>query len=460
MKKIFEVLIASCLFPCISNGVQAQVWSAETEYDPSLSTLYGSNTRFGYHDNNRSTYFMRYNDSTYFGYVLNLGMWITVPSSFKTPLPSDFIITDFKKFRTRQGYIGSYQDVGMYGWAVNYEAFPNYSTFSTFKLPAVDCLKRIALIKTTTEQGLSQTKAFAIGDRNSRMSKSCLLEFYAEGSGSLWSYRYVPLPFDSTTGDSEIATDVITIDNYVVFATRDYRSNHAPVNLRISDTNNSMLDMSLDFQFQFIPEDYETVYGEIRLNHLKKDIFVMTYVIYNERDNKYYLHFDRVFLADLSTGGNSIVSHNVDIEKDCSNLVDVVYEPDVQTMVVLLNGNNKSAIYHVNPFSNTSDYGYMINYNSGELWSIDTIGNYNPLNSDMYVAAGDRCFFSQDISNGIVVEESCYQVTKMNSLLFPAPFVNVIFDPVSICSDSKSFVQHQNLNTYFNGIRNCILNRN
>ena len=64
---------------------------------------------------------MRYADSSY----LCNTVYYTVaysPISTKIQLPQDFVITQFKPFILQQGFIGSFQGVGMYGIA--------YSTFS------------------------------------------------------------------------------------------------------------------------------------------------------------------------------------------------------------------------------------------------------------------------------------------------------------------------------------------
>ena len=80
------------------------------------------------------------------------------------------------------------------------------------------------------------------------------------------------MSYNPATGEQEIADDVITLDNHVIFTTRDNRNLHPPVNLRISDTNLTTSDINV--QWQFLLPQYETVYGEIRLQPLPYRQFV------------------------------------------------------------------------------------------------------------------------------------------------------------------------------------------
>ncbi len=80
--------------------------------------------------------------------------------------------------------------------------------------------------------------------------------------------------------------------------------------------------------------------------------------------------------------------------------VTIIYDPDVNTMVLLLNGDLNSEFYHADPYLITSYNTIKLDYTYGRLHSIDTIGGL-PLhnNNDIYVAMGDSVFFSQDLND-------------------------------------------------------------
>lgn len=457
MKKTFNLLIlcAFMVFP-LSNAT-AQLWSTETIFSPSTSTLIGNASRIGFHYNNWTTYYMRYNDTSYLCSILNDVLGISTPASVKIPMEQDFVITDFQKFRFYQGFIGSYQGVGMYGRIFDYDLTISDNAYYFFEMPAVDCINRIALIKAPSNSPY-QTKAFAIGKKSGAyyLPQSVILEFYAEGAGTFWPYNYFPMSYNPATGEQEIADDVITLDNHVIFATRDNRNLHPPVNLRISDTNLTTSDINVQWQFLLPP--YETVYGEIRLQPLPNRQFVLTYVKYDFMEDGYFLHIDKIILPDLLIGNTTIISHDIPINKSCSEMVDVTYEPDVNVMMILLNGDNRSEIYHIDPFSNTTSLAYKLDYPHGNFWSIDTIGSYYMYNVDRYVAIGNDRIISQDISNGIEIENSCHAIIRIPSLLKNSPTVRRARDPIDHYSDNKIYFLREKPGRLFDGVQNCIIN--
>ena len=128
MKKTFKLFFFSCLFVVATNGADAQVMSVMGNFSPSTSTLIGSASRIGFDNGAWSTYYMRYNGSSYFCSHHNYGYWSPLaPSvtSTKITLPQNFVITDFKKFLSDPGYIGSYQGKGMYGYTLGYNLYNN-----------------------------------------------------------------------------------------------------------------------------------------------------------------------------------------------------------------------------------------------------------------------------------------------------------------------------------------------
>ena len=453
-------MIVSSLLVCLhyESDAQSNFWSSKATYSPHNTTLMGANSRFGYHDNNWSTYFMRYNDTTFFCST-NYSTVMTTPTSCKVPMPNTLIINDFKVFYGYQGFIGSFQGVGMFGLAYTYNSM-NTNYFDFIKLPAVDQLNRIAVILKPYSSGHpAQLKAFAIGDKvlSKGPKQSYLLEFYAQGNGFMDPYSYAPLAFDHITEKQEIADDVIIVGERVVFATRDTRSRHAPVNLRITDTNNFLSNPNIDIQWQIWLPSNQKICSELRLLHLHHDYFILAYIIYDTQVGKYYLCTNKIKLNDFLCLNNTIVSHKILIGGDCTNLVDIVYEPDVNTLVLLLNGNDQSELYHTDPYSTTSTYTTKLYYPDGNLYSIDTIGDYPYLYHNIYVAMGDNRFFSQNVSYGTSIFESCLNITKLEMLMQKPPVIEKIEDPVARYTDSKEINNYEKEGLYYFGQTSCAI---
>ncbi len=263
------------------------------------------------------------------------------------------------------------------------------------------------------------------------------------------------MPIDSISNRMEIVDDVIIVEDYVVFATRDYRPTSLPVNLRISDTNDVLGNSDIDNQWRFYLYDYESIASEVRLLLLNKYEFVLAYIVYNSKYDNYHLCTHKINLSDFLQGVNTIISHEVEIDKRCSNLVDLIYEPDVQTMVILLNGEKVSELYHADPFLTTTSTIYKLDHRGKSLYSIDTIGNYYLLNSDMYVAIGDSTLFYQDISNGSVIEESCLTITPVRYILQDQPEIEFVNDPLERYQDFRNYDPYSKVATYFYGTRTC-----
>ncbi len=453
MKKYCKFLFFISLANCISYGVSAQ--SALSTFSPSSSTLIGNASRIGYHYSDRSSYYMRYNDTSYLCCAISDALVNSSPSSNKIPMPQDFVISDFKKFRVVQGFIGSYQGVGMFGRINEFDILSPSLNIHTYKLPAVDRLSRIAI-------GLppNKTKAYAIGEtfnQSAGVFQSFLMEFYAEGVNSNAIYKYAPLACNLSPGKQEFADDVITLNNYVIFATRYIRSGQKTISLRISDTTDVLSHSSIDFLWQLLTSSDEVLSGKLRLIPLDNNYFILAYIMFDGVISRYYLCVDRISLHDLLLGiNNSIVSHKIMIEKDCSELTDIIFEPDVRTLVILLNGE-RSEFYHVDPYSNTDDNAYKLDYLDGNLFSIDTIGDYMGLNGDRYFAMGEDDIFWQDISNGVVITNSCLPITKTKFLLHDSPRINIINEAINRYADNRVFINHPVIPDIFYGSRTCII---
>lgn len=449
MNKIIKTLIVPCLFVFGANDIKAQ--SALVTFSPSSSTLIGDASRIGYHYNNKSSYYMQYNDASYICCALNPALIIPSPTSMKITMPQDFVISDFKKFRLFQGYIGSYEGIGMFGFIWNVDLLdPNLYTY-TFKLPAINQLNRIAV-----EPSSTKTKAFAIGEKliSGGIYQSCLLEFYAEGVSINAPYTYAPLVCNQLLGQQEFADDVIILEKKVVFATRYLSLGQQTINLRISDTANALGSSSIKIRWQLVEPFYEVLSSKLRMIVLDDSNFILAYTIYNEKDDKYYLCIHRVSLPDFLSGINSIVSHAIEINKDCSVLTDIIYEPDVQTMVVLFNGDG-SEFYHVDPYSNINDISYKLDYANGNFYSIDTIGNYTGMNEDGYFAIGQNEIFWQDISNGIEIENSCLPIVQPKFMLREPPRIKKIQDKIILQEDNRVLNYFTGNSIFFLGLRTC-----
>ena len=152
---------------------------------------------------------------------------------------------------------------------------------------------------------------------------------------------------------------------------------------------------------------------------------------------QYYLCYHRVCMNELLAGINTVVSHEIPIEKGV-DLTDVIYEPDVKVMVMLMNDEKHSELYHVDPFSNTTDYMYRIDYANGNLSTIDTIGDgFLSPNADCYIAMGGGDFFYQDISGGYVISQSCMPIDQRWAILKTPPVIVPFLDRVNRYTDNK-----------------------
>lgn len=427
-------------------------------FSPSTSTLIGSASRIGYDDNYWSTYFMRYNDSSYFCSHYNYGYWAPwAPSvtSTKIALPQSFVITDFKKFLSDPGYIGSYQGVGMYGYSLDYNlSSGNYLRIIT--LPAVDQLNRTAVAHPSGNNAVAGMKFFSIGEKENdpySIPQSYILEYYLWGNST---YLYAPLASNPTLNEQEIADDVITLGNYVIYATRDTREKHELVNLRISDTNNVLsTNTFIDYQRQFLLPPHENPYGKLRLLPLDEGMFVLAYTIFNDKDGEYYLCVHLIKHSNLPLGVFVIASHEIKINKECSDLTDMIFEPRVQTMVVLLNGEGKSAFYHFDPYATTNTSVFILDYNDGNFYSIDTAGgDYSP-NEVLYIAMGDRTILLQNIINGPALDMSCLEVDRVESILKENPIIKLFEDPLPRYTDDQVYDERYSDAPLFYGTRTC-----
>ena len=453
MKNNIKILVVILLIEIVSGGAKAQ--TTLSNFSPSTSTLIGNASRIGYHNNNWSTFYMRYNNQSYFCSELNDAFYILSPGVYKVSFDQDFVIHDFKRFLGYQGVIGSYQGRGMYGRLFGFLSTGNSCSFITFKLPVVERLKRIAVVRQSIPDDAPQTKAFAIGEKevSSRyLPQSYLLKFVATGPGMYTPFHYAPMAFDPNTGEQERVDDVIGFDKFFVFATVDTRRNHLPINIRVCDTTDAT---SINYQMQLGLNLFEEIFGELRLLHLNDDNFILAYVIFNRYENTYYLHFHGFKLTDFLVYKNAIVSHKVKLSAESVNLVDMVYEPDVETMMILLNGSIKSKIFHADPYSNTSDILYVLDYPNGPLHSIDTAGYYVTFNADRYMAMGDNEVLVQDISGGPIIESSCFDVLKVESMLQAPPRFICIYDPIVFLSENKEPFFYELIADFFHGTGTC-----
>ena len=458
MRKYYRLFVISILIAIATNDAEAQVLSVMGEFSPSTSTLIGSASRIGFDNGPWSTYYMRYNDSSYFcdhhayGYW---AVWAPAVASTKVTLPQDFVITDFKKFLNVPGYIGSCDGIGMYGYSLGYNLY-NYNYFLIAKLPVLSQLNRIAEAHPSGSNAEMGMKFFSVGEKiesSYSTPRSYLLEFYYMGTNA---YLYAPLAYNPQSNEFETADDVITISQHVVFATRDTRSGYAPVNLRISDTNNVLsYSSTIGYQWRFMLPNYEIPLSDLRLLNLDDKEFVMAYTMLNTNNNNYYLCVHRINLPAFLANNNSIISHEIKISRTCSNLIDMIYKPNAQTMVVLLDGEDGSMLFHLDPYSSTNDIAVDLKYSSGHFYSIDTLGANGYLDDTLYIAMGGNVIFTQNISNGINIEASCLDMGKVKMLLREPPIIKKEKDPLDFFSDNQAHYTSTPLDVIFYGTRTC-----
>lgn len=453
MRYYYKIFILGCLLATVTIETKAQWMSAITVYSPSTSSLIGNASRIGYDDSNCSMYYMRYNDSSYF-----CSSYYFTNMAFKVTMQQDFVITDFKQyFLEDPGFIGSYQGKGMYGYsfANYYNGLSGNTYFRVAKLDVVDQLNRVAVSYPTGQNAVIGMKSYTIGEKaysGKAIPQNYILEYYMVGPVL---YRYAPLAYSPSLNEQEIADDVITIDNYVIFATRDTRPNHAPINLRISDTNNVLSsNTDIDVQWQFLLPSYEDLYGKLRLLPLDEGMFVLAYTVFNTNDGEYYLCVHLIKLPSLLAGINGITSHEIQLNSDCYDLTDLIFKPDADVMVALLNGNGKSSFYHLNPYSTTTDITSKLNHSTGNFYSIDTIENYSS-NEIMYMAMGDSTIFLQNIFNGPSIDMSCLEIKKIKSLLKEPPEIKKNDDPLHRYSADREYIELTPSASVFWGTRPC-----
>ena len=465
MSNLYKYLFTGIVFIFWGSGVKAQHWSTMVSFSPSSSTLISDASRFGYHYQNWTAYYMRYNDYSYFGTLFYPVIWSNPPDFYKTQMPQDFIITDFKEFWPQMGFIGSYQNAGMYGYVYDHDLSLATNTFHIIKLPRVDLLKRIVYFEVPNPQYNVEGKILSIGERavSSGYSRSYLMEFFAYYSSNEYpyqKYRCAPLAYDSITHDQEIADDVINLDHFVVFSTRDTRLGHTPVNLRISDTTNVLANSDINNQWQFFLPANRKLVSETRLLVLDDDEFVLMYITYDINLEKCYLEVHKIILPDFLSGNNTIVSHEINVNKDCSNLIEVVFEPDVNTMVILLNGSGRSEIYHMDPFVTTNTPVSMLNYPGVQLSSLKIVERYYSYNADCYMAIGGNELFAQDISSGFNVDFSCLDSSIQKIPLREPPLIGLYKDPLNYYLGEKIFEYRLFSLINFEGTSECTMYQN
>lgn len=251
-----------------------------------------------------------------------------------------------------------------------------------------------------------------------------------------------------------MADDVITFDENVIFATRDTWSGHSPMNLRITDTVSALFNGLINNQWQLPLGPKESLVGKIKLVHLKSDYFAVIFVVYDGQG--FYLCYHCVNFIDFMSGINTIVSHQVPVDKGIE-LTDVIYEPHANVMVILTNGETHSEIYHVNPFVTTNDYAYMLEYENGNLYSIDTVGDgYFSSNADAYVAVGAGEYFHQDISGGYTIERSCLPISRKKSKLRRTPIIGNLYFDLLPDIDTKQYQLILGTATQSYGVQTCM----
>lgn len=458
MRKHYRVFIISILVAITATNAKAQILSVMGSFSPSTSTLIGSASRIGFDNGAWSTYYMRYNDCSYFCDHHTFGYWAPwapAVTSTKVTMQQDFVITDFKKFLNVPGYIGSCDGIGMYGYSLGYNLY-NYNYFLIAKLPVLSQLNRIAEAHPSGPNAEVGMKFFAVGEKTEpsySTPRSYLLEFYYSGTNA---YLYAPLAYNTQSNEFETADDVITIGQHVVFATRDTRSGHAPVNLRISDTNNVLsYSSTIGYQWRFMLPNYEIPLSELRLLNLDDKEFVLAYTILNTNNDKCYLCVHRIDLPAFLANNNSIISHEINISRTCSNLIDVIYKPNAQTLVVLLDGEEGSKLFHLDPYSSTNDIATELEYSIGHFYSIDTLGASGYSNDTLYIAMGGNVIFTQSISNGINIEASCLNMEIVKMLLRDTPVIKKVKDLLDFFSDNRNVNSIQPIDDIFYGTRTC-----
>lgn len=439
----FRILMSILLMMLIPGNGRTQVYSVEASYSPASTTLDVFSTRYGYHYSNMSHFYMRYNDSAYLCNHMLATLYAPNPAYLIFPLEESCIITDFKKLNSIQGFIGSYRGVGMHGRTSSSLMMPgvNYQILY-FLLPFVDRLQRAATAQLSIPGGVTHMRAFAIGEKKisgTNDKLSCLLDFYADGIGVTDPYYYAQLPYNLSNHTGEFADDVITFKQNVVFATRDTRVGNNPINLRISDTSLGLSSSIIKIQQQLHTPPSEVLSSKIRLVHIGGHYFVVVYSFYDLMEDQYYLCYHKINIKDFYEGYNTIVSHEIPIEKEFCELTDVIYEPDRNTMVILMNGAGRCELYHVDPnLGNVNGFAYKIEYDSGNLYSLDTVMDplYSPSERG-YVAVGDNDIFYQDISSGYTIINSCKSIIKKRVYLRDVPVIIKNPDPIVPIPDMK-----------------------
>ena len=133
----------------------------------------------------------------------------------------------------------------------------------------------------------------------------------------------------------------------------------------------------------------------------------------------------------------------------------MIYKPNAQTMVVLLDGEDGSMLFHLDPYSSTNDIAVDLKYPSGHFYSIDTLGANGYLDDTLYIAMGGNVIFTQNISNGINIEASCLDMGKVKMLLREPPIIKKVKDPLDFYSDNRNDNSIQPIDEIYYGTRTC-----
>ena len=126
--------------------------------------------------------------------------------------------------------------------------------------------------------------------------------------------------------------------------------------------------------------------------------------------------------------------------------------------LLLLTGLSDVASAHVDPFINTSGNTYRVDYTSGNLYTIDTIGDgFSTPNADCYIAMGGGELFYQDISGGYVISQSCMPITQRKTYLKISPVIVPFVDAVNRYTNTKNTVLWIEDARLKEGLRSCMI---
>lgn len=415
----------------ISSVSSAQVYSEKSNVNSVIPNTVDYHTRvMDYKDNIALTYI----DSMGNPFLVNrytyayLGLSPSLLLDY-LHLPSGLIISEMEKRSLTPWFSGSLNGKGVYGrFTLSQIGSTSPNFYHILRLPDMSNVKSLEITPYIMLDPIHR-RVFAIGETSFLLYRTHIIELEITGSNNIHEtdpYLY------GTPNSNEFFDDLKLIDDYVIYTTRDFRSDKNPVNLRMSQIENVLTGNQIDFQWQILFDSTESVYGKVFITRLDESIgpeFEVSYIKYNNKNDNYLLCMHKFNLADLLNGiFSTIVSQEIVISKG-KEIVDIKYDNTHQVLLLLLNKNeNQSFFIHASPYKKSNYAATQLKAPEGDVYySIDTLMNLWTSPGRYYVAWGGNKTFTQQFLTGGTIQQTCLTPSEV--------FVNRKKTTISIARD-------------------------